>query len=142
LCEVIFIIDIQTCRGGEQKPQYGLMTLAYKRFTAVLLLIYGSLFMSGVYYCMGVFWCAVARMLKFLVKLGKSGSEIREMLVQVCGDNAMKKTAIYKWVTRFSEGRASLMKRDQDGQQLVELKKTLQKFVKLSVKIVDLLSGA
>ena len=32
---------------------------------------------------------------KFLVKLGKSGNEIREMLVQVYGDNAMKKTAVY-----------------------------------------------
>jgi hypothetical protein len=29
------------CRGSNgQKPQYGLMTLAYQRFTAVLLLIY------------------------------------------------------------------------------------------------------
>jgi hypothetical protein len=46
--------------------------------------------------------------IKFLVKLGKSGSEIREMLVQVYGDNAMKKTAICKWVTRFSEGRGSV----------------------------------
>ena len=43
--------------------------------------------------------------MKFLVKLGKSGKEIREMLVKVYGDNAMKKTAVYKWVKRFSEGR-------------------------------------
>ena len=28
---------------------------------------------------------------KFLVKLGQSGNEIREMLVQVYGDNAVKK---------------------------------------------------
>ena len=27
------------------------------------------------------------------------------MLVQVYGDNAMQKTAVYKWVKRFSEGR-------------------------------------
>ena len=27
------------------------------------------------------------------------------MLVQVYGDNAMKKRAVYKWVKRFSEGR-------------------------------------
>ena len=32
---------------------------------------------------------------KFLVKLGKSGNETREMLVQVYGDNAVKKTAVY-----------------------------------------------
>jgi hypothetical protein len=30
------------------------------------------------------------------------------MLVQVYRDNAMKKTAIYKWVTCFPEGRASV----------------------------------
>jgi hypothetical protein len=86
-----------------QKPQYGLITLAYQRFTAMLL-IYGSLFLSDVYYCLSVFWCAIARMSELLVKLGKSGSKIREMLVQVYRNNAMKKT--------------------------------LQKFVKLCVKII------
>ena len=34
--------------------------------------------------------------IKFLVKLGKSVNEIREMSVQVYGDNAMKKTAVCK----------------------------------------------
>jgi len=38
------------------------MTLTYQRFTAVFLLIYGSLFLSGIYYCLRVFWCAAARM--------------------------------------------------------------------------------
>ena len=51
-----------------------------------------------------MFWCAAARMselelegrtnIKFLVKLGKCGNEIREMLVQVYLDNAMKKIAV------------------------------------------------
>jgi len=70
------------------------MTLTYHRFTAVLLLlIYGSLFLSGTYYCLRVFWCAAARTseleleqrtnIKFLVKLGKRGNEIRKILVQV-----------------------------------------------------------
>jgi len=73
------------------------MTITYQRFTAVLLLlIYGSVFLSGIYYCLRVFWCAAARMLelelekrtnfKFPIKLGKSGNEIREMLMQVYGD--------------------------------------------------------
>jgi hypothetical protein len=35
-------------------------------------------------------------MLELLVKLGKSGRKIRKILVQVYGDNAMKKTAVYK----------------------------------------------
>jgi hypothetical protein len=43
--------------------------------------------------------------IKFLVKHGRSGNEIREMLVQVYGDNAMKKTAVYRGVERSSEGR-------------------------------------
>jgi hypothetical protein len=47
-----------------EKPQFGLMTLAYLRFTAMLLLIYGSLFLSGIYFCLSVFWCAFARMLE------------------------------------------------------------------------------
>ena len=68
------------------------MTFEYQYFTAVLLLIYGSLFLSGIYYCLRVVWCAAARMselelqqrtnIKFLVKLGNSGNEIGEMLVQ------------------------------------------------------------
>jgi hypothetical protein len=35
-------------------------------------------------------------MSELLAKLGKSRSEIREMLVQVYEDNATKKTAVYK----------------------------------------------
>ena len=53
--------------------------------------------------------------IKFLVKLGKSGDEIRKMLVQVYGDNAMKKTAVYKWVKRFSEGRGGITNEEKSG---------------------------
>ena len=75
--------------------------------------------------------------IKFLVKLGKSGNEMKEMLLQVHGDNTMKKTEIYNWVKLFlREGKVSLTKRDQDCQQQAEMKKTLQKLFKLCVKIV------
>ena len=51
------------CHGSTgQKPYYGLMALTLHHFTAVLLLIYGSLFLSGICYCLRVFWCAAARM--------------------------------------------------------------------------------
>jgi hypothetical protein len=50
------------CDGSGQKPQYGLKTLAYQCFIAVLLLIYSNLFLSAVYYCLIVFWCTIARM--------------------------------------------------------------------------------
>jgi hypothetical protein len=77
----------------------------YQRFTAVLLLINVGVFLSGIYYCLRVFWCATMRIseleleqrkkIKFLVKLGKNGNEIREMLVRVYWDNGMRKTAVY-----------------------------------------------
>ena len=53
--------------------------------------------------------------IKFLVKLGKSENETREMLVQVYGDNVMKKRAVYRWVKRFSEGRESVTDEERSG---------------------------
>jgi hypothetical protein len=38
-------------------------------------------------------------MSELVVKLGNSGSEIREMLVQVYEDNAVNKTVVHKWMT-------------------------------------------
>ena len=35
--------------------------MTYQSFTAVLL-IYGSLFLNGIYYCLCVFWCDAAKM--------------------------------------------------------------------------------
>ena len=36
--------------------------------------------------------------------------------MQVYGDNAMKKTAIYKWMKRFPEGRESVTDKERSGQ--------------------------
>jgi hypothetical protein len=59
------------------------------------------------------------------------------MLVQVYRDTAMKKTAVYKWVTGFlKEEIVSMKNRNHDGVQRAELKKALQKFVKLCAKII------
>jgi len=44
-----------------------------------------------------------------------SGNEIREIQVQVYEDNATKKTAVYKWVKRFSEGRESVTEEERSG---------------------------
>jgi hypothetical protein len=45
-------------RGSSgQKPQYGLMMMSHQHFTVVLLLTYGSVFLSGVYHCLSVFRC-------------------------------------------------------------------------------------
>jgi ABC-type branched-subunit amino acid transport system ATPase component len=37
------------------------------------------------------------------------------MLVQVYGDNALKKTAVYKLITHFSEGRESVSDKERSG---------------------------
>ena len=37
------------------------------------------------------------------------------MLVHVYRDNAMKKTAVYKWVKRFSEGTESVTDEERSG---------------------------
>jgi hypothetical protein len=66
LCSMLYVRDLTikfvssplcACRGSSgQKPQYGLMTMAFQHCTAMLLFIYGSLFMSAVCYCLSVFW--------------------------------------------------------------------------------------
>jgi len=40
--------------------------------------------------------------IKFLVKLGKNGPEIYQMLQQVYGEFALKERTVLKWVQRFS----------------------------------------
>ena len=45
--------------------------------------------------------------IKFLVKLGKNGQEILQMLEMVYGESAMTRRTVYKWVDRFKEGRES-----------------------------------
>jgi hypothetical protein len=39
------------------------------------------------------------------------------MLVQVYGDNAMKKTAVYEWVKRFPKGRESVTEEEGSGRR-------------------------
>jgi len=131
------------------------MTLKYQRFTAVLLLlIYGSLFLSGICYCLRVFWCAAARMseleleqrtnIKFVVKLGKDGNKIREILVQVYGVNVMKKTAVCMWVKRFAEGRESVTDEERSGrpatsrteENIAEIRQIVRENLRLTVRSI------
>jgi len=59
------------------------------------------------------------------------------MLVQVNGDNAMKKTAVCKWVKRFSEERESVTDEERSGRPATSrTEENVEKFVKLCVKIV------
>jgi hypothetical protein len=75
---------------------------------------------------------------KFLVKLDKSGTEIRKMLVQVYKYNAMKKTAIYKQITCFSEGRESVTDEERSGRPAMSrTEESIEKFVKLCMQIIS-----
>jgi predicted transposase YdaD len=67
--------------------------------------------------------------IKFLVKLGKSRSKIIEMLVQVYKDNAIKKTAVYKWVTCLSEGRESVT--DEESPRWPAMSRTEENIAKV-----------
>jgi len=56
------------------------------------------------------------------------------MLVQVYGDNAMKKTAAYKWMKSFSGGRESVT--DEERSERPATSRTEENFAKFCVKIV------
>jgi transposase len=43
--------------------------------------------------------------IKFLVKLGKSGPEICQMFQQAYGEDALKRSTVFKWVQHYREGR-------------------------------------
>ena len=59
------------------------------------------------------------------------------MLQKVYGDDAMKKTEVYKWVKRFSEGRGSVTDEKSLGRSATSrTEEIMEKFVKLCVKIV------
>jgi hypothetical protein len=117
------------------------MTLAYQRLTAMLLLIYISLFLSGVYYCLSVFWGAVQRMseleleqrtkIKFLVKLVKSGSVYFLYELLLCNTMLLKSFVFWgimpcspaKANRRFGEHVASIFRVDEQIKQETSMKK-------------------
>jgi hypothetical protein len=48
--------------------------------------------------------CAI----EFCVQLGKSGSETLQLIHQTCGDDAMRRAAIFKWLKRFRDGETNV----------------------------------
>ena len=65
-----------------------------------------------------------------------------EMLVQVYGDNAMKKTAVYKWMNRFSEGRESVADEERSGRPATSRTEENIAKIRQSVRENRRLSGA
>ena len=64
------------------------------------------------------------------------------MLVQVYEDNAMKKTAVYKWVKRFCEGRESVTDKERSGRPAASrTEENIAKIHQIMREIVGWLSG-
>jgi transposase len=51
----------------------------------------------------------------FLVKLGKSGPEICQMLQQAYGEDALKRNTVFKWVQCYREGQKDLTDNKRSG---------------------------
>jgi len=66
------------------------------------------------------------------------------MLVQVYGDSAMKNTAVYEWVKRFSEGRESVTDEKRSGrpatsrsdENTTKVRQTLRENRRLTVRSI------
>jgi len=59
------------------------------------------------------------------------------MLVQVYMANSMKKSAVYKWAKRFSEGRESVTDEERSGRPATSrTEENTAKLVKFCMKIV------
>ena len=66
------------------------------------------------------------------------------LIVQVYGDNAMKKTAVYKWEKRFSDGRESANDEERSGrlatsrteENIVKIRQILRENHRLTVKSI------
>ena len=59
------------------------------------------------------------------------------MLVQVYGDNAMKKTAVYKWVKSFSEGRESVTDEERSGRPATSrTEETISKIPQMHLRVL------
>jgi len=66
------------------------------------------------------------------------------MLVHVYGDSAVKKTAVYKWVKRFSEGRESVTNEERSGrpetsrtqENIAKVRQILRKNPRLTVRSI------
>ena len=56
--------------------------------------------------------------IKFYVKLGKGTPEIIEDLKKVYGDSCLSTSCIYRWVSRFSDGRQSVLDDPRSGREV------------------------
>jgi transposase len=53
--------------------------------------------------------------IKFCAKLGKSASEILQMLTEAYGSDAMKTSSIFEWHKRFKDGQEDVKDDERTG---------------------------
>ena len=64
--------------------------------------------------------------IKFYTLLGKSFSDIREDLHTVYGDSCISKSAIFKWMNRFKEGRDTTKSDKRKGRAVLNERKVAE----------------
>jgi hypothetical protein len=73
---------------------------------------------------------------KFLAKLGKSATEMYNLLVEVHGDECLSHTQVIEWFKKFKEGRGEIEDDPHPGRTCTSKTEALKKSVKLFEKIV------
>jgi hypothetical protein len=58
--------------------------------------------------------CAI----EFCVRLGKSGSETPQLNHEAYGDDAMRRTAVFKWWKRFRDGETKVKDKPRSDQEV------------------------
>ncbi len=71
--------------------------------------------------------------IKFFVKLGKTGKQISEKLNTVYGEAAMKSAMVYKWVKRCQEGRELLEDNQRSGRPVTTRNKENVKRIEITL---------
>jgi hypothetical protein len=57
--------------------------------------------------------------IKICAKLDKSASETLQMLTEVYGADAMKKSSVFEWYKRFKEGREDVKDDERTGRRRI-----------------------
>lgn len=75
--------------------------------------------------------------LRFLVRLGKSGSECYDLLKTVYGKHCLSRSCVYKWFWRFSNGQATVWNRQNTGRPNTAMNEKNLKRVRKLIKEND-----
>ncbi|KAJ8957992.1 hypothetical protein NQ318_001994 [Aromia moschata] len=78
----------------------------------------------------------VEKILKFLVKLGKTFTEAYTMVKEVYGNECLSRTQVFEWFKRFKERRETTEDEPRPGRPSTSKTKTLKKMVNQSAQIV------